>query len=169
MELIEQNSYNWHQDGHRALLRGMLMTGKPLVVCCVFNVNSQFFCNIACDLAAITKPWEVEKRVCYRNLFKNKNMNCWKLSHSKFTLSDCRVGSIRVFWARRHRKGEIKDSSHCKLKNTQIMKNVCLLNPTTFIFKDMMNREKKDELPSMQIAFIDSICEPVYAVRANYF
>lgn len=27
-----------------------------------------------------------------------------------------------------------------------------------------MNREKKDELPTMQIAFIDSICEPVYAV-----
>lgn len=34
---------NWAQDDHRDLLRAMLMT--------------------VCDLAAITKPWEVEKRV----------------------------------------------------------------------------------------------------------
>jgi len=27
---------------------------------------------------------------------------------------------------------------------------------------DMMNREKKDHLPSMQVDFIDSICLPVY-------
>jgi hypothetical protein len=27
---------------------------------------------------------------------------------------------------------------------------------------DMMNREKKDKLPSMQVDFIDSICSPVY-------
>jgi hypothetical protein len=35
---------------------------------------------------------------------------------------------------------------------------------------DMMNREKKDELPSMQIQFIDSICMPVYQVSVcvNY-
>ncbi len=30
---------------------------------------------------------------------------------------------------------------------------------------DMMNREKKDELPSMQVGFIDSICMPVYEVK----
>ena len=29
---------------------------------------------------------------------------------------------------------------------------------------DMMNREKKDELPTMQVGFIDSICLPVYQV-----
>lgn len=34
---------HWGLDEHRELLRGMLMT--------------------VCDLAAITKPWEVEKRV----------------------------------------------------------------------------------------------------------
>lgn len=27
---------------------------------------------------------------------------------------------------------------------------------------DMMNRDKKDQLPSMQISFIDSICYPIY-------
>lgn len=29
---------------------------------------------------------------------------------------------------------------------------------------DMMNREKRDLLPIMQVGFIDSICEPVYRV-----
>lgn len=43
MELVENESYDWTRDDHRDLLRGMLMT--------------------ACDLAAITKPWEVEKRI----------------------------------------------------------------------------------------------------------
>jgi len=43
MELIDSQSYEWSRDDHRSLLRGMLMT--------------------ACDLAAITKPWEVERRV----------------------------------------------------------------------------------------------------------
>jgi hypothetical protein len=28
-----------------------------------------------------------------------------------------------------------------------------------------MNREKKDQLPAMQVSFIDSICLPVYEVR----
>lgn len=28
-----------------------------------------------------------------------------------------------------------------------------------------MNREKKDQLPAMQVAFIDSICAPVYEVE----
>jgi hypothetical protein len=29
---------------------------------------------------------------------------------------------------------------------------------------DMMDREKKSELPRMQISFIDSICLPIYEV-----
>jgi len=32
-----------------------------------------------------------------------------------------------------------------------------------------MNREKKDQLPAMQVGFIDSICLPVYDVRSHYF
>ena len=30
-----------------------------------------------------------------------------------------------------------------------------------------MNREKKDELPKMQMSFIDSICQPVYEAFAK--
>ena len=32
---------------------------------------------------------------------------------------------------------------------------------------DMMNREKKDKLPAMQVDFIDSICSPVYEAFAS--
>lgn len=30
--------------------------------------------------------------------------------------------------------------------------------------QDIMNREKEDELPMMQVNFIDSICLPIYEV-----
>jgi dual 3',5'-cyclic-AMP and -GMP phosphodiesterase 11 len=43
LNLVRTANYNWMRDDHRELLRGMTMT--------------------VCDLAAITKPWEVEKRV----------------------------------------------------------------------------------------------------------
>lgn len=43
LSLARGGGYNWAFSEHRDLLRGMLMT--------------------VCDLAAITKPWEIEKRV----------------------------------------------------------------------------------------------------------
>jgi len=99
MELVESQTYNWTRDDHRDLLRGMLMT--------------------ACDLAAITKPWDVEKRVA-------------ELVASEFF--------------------EQGDMEREKLNIIPI---------------DMMNREKKDQLPTMQVAFIDSICQPVYEAFAR--
>ena len=33
---------------------------------------------------------------------------------------------------------------------------------------DMMDRDKSDQLPIMQLGFIDSICLPVYKVRILY-
>lgn len=30
--------------------------------------------------------------------------------------------------------------------------------------QDIMNREKEDQLPLMQVGFIDSICLPIYEV-----
>jgi dual 3',5'-cyclic-AMP and -GMP phosphodiesterase 11 len=30
---------------------------------------------------------------------------------------------------------------------------------------DIMNREKEDQLPMMQVGFIDSICLPIYEVE----
>jgi hypothetical protein len=41
--LVESGTWNWSTPEHRDMLRGMLMT--------------------ACDIAAITKPWSVQRRV----------------------------------------------------------------------------------------------------------
>lgn len=42
---------------------------------------------------------------------------------------------------------------------TLVFGNNCLLS-----FQDLMNREKKDKIPSMQVSFIDAICTQLYQV-----
>lgn len=44
LELVRTGMYDWTREEDRELFRAMLMT--------------------VCDLAAITKPWDIEKRVC---------------------------------------------------------------------------------------------------------
>lgn len=44
LELVNTNKHDWDKEEDRELFRAMLMT--------------------VCDLAAITKPWEIQKRVC---------------------------------------------------------------------------------------------------------
>ena len=38
-----------------------------------------------------------------------------------------------------------------------------------FELKAMMDRKKKDELPKMQVGFIDAICTPIYKVTNFHF
>ncbi|KAF8795793.1 Dual 3' like protein [Argiope bruennichi] len=92
--MVDSGKYNWKREDNRELLRAMLMT--------------------VCDIAAITKPWEIQRVVA-------------ELVASEF-----------------FQQGDIEKE---QLKIQPI---------------DMMNREKKDELPLMQVRFIDSICAPVY-------
>ncbi|XP_072766046.1 dual 3',5'-cyclic-AMP and -GMP phosphodiesterase 11 isoform X2 [Anoplolepis gracilipes] len=96
---LVRSNYNWAYSDNRDLLRGMLMT--------------------VCDLAAITKPWDVEKRVA-------------ELVSSEF-----------------FEQGDIERRT---------------LNITPI---DIMNREKEDQLPMMQVGFIDSICLPIYEAFAQ--
>ncbi|XP_044007181.1 dual 3',5'-cyclic-AMP and -GMP phosphodiesterase 11-like isoform X1 [Aphidius gifuensis] len=98
LSIARSKTYNWSHGEHRDLLRGMLMT--------------------VCDLAAITKPWEIEKRVA-------------ELVSSEF-----------------FEQGDIERRT---------------LNITPI---DIMNREKEDQLPMMQVGFIDSICLPIYEAFA---
>ncbi|WAR21559.1 PDE6-like protein, partial [Mya arenaria] len=70
----------------------------------------------ACDVAAITKPWEVQREVA-------------QLVANEF-----------------FEQGDVEKS---QLGETPIA---------------MMDRDKKDELPKMQVGFIDDICTPVYEV-----
>ncbi|KAA0203077.1 hypothetical protein HAZT_HAZT005709 [Hyalella azteca] len=95
-KLVSSGEYDWCKEEHRSQLRAMTMT--------------------ACDIAAITKPWEVQKKVA-------------ELVANEF-----------------FEQGDIEKE---KLKITPI---------------DMMNRDKRDKLPAMQVNFIDTICLPVYEV-----
>ncbi|XP_071039979.1 dual 3',5'-cyclic-AMP and -GMP phosphodiesterase 11 [Parasteatoda tepidariorum] len=98
-KLVETGNYTWKREDNRELLRAMLMT--------------------ACDIAAITKPWDIQRVVA-------------ELVASEF-----------------FQQGDIEKE---QLKIQPI---------------DMMNRDKKEELPLMQVRFIDSICAPVYEAFSN--
>lgn len=93
-KMVHSNAVNWSQDSNRELLRAMMMT--------------------ACDVAAITKPWEIQRQVA-------------ELVASEFF--------------------EQGDMERYQLHSEPI---------------PMMDRKKKDELPKMQVGFIDFICMPVY-------
>ncbi|XP_054716630.1 cGMP-specific 3',5'-cyclic phosphodiesterase-like isoform X2 [Uloborus diversus] len=94
LKLVKSGSPDWNNLQNRELLRGMMMT--------------------ACDVSAITKPWEVQKKVA-------------ELVAGEF-----------------FQQGDLEKE---RLKEQPIA---------------MMDREKKDELPVMQVDFIDCICLPVY-------
>ncbi|XP_064091745.1 dual 3',5'-cyclic-AMP and -GMP phosphodiesterase 11-like isoform X1 [Macrobrachium nipponense] len=97
--LINSQQNDFGKEEQREQLRGMMMT--------------------ICDVAAITKPWPIQKQVA-------------ELVAGEF-----------------FEQGDIEKQ---ELKITPI---------------DMMNREKKDKLPMMQVGFIDSICLPVYEAFAK--
>ncbi|XP_030383510.1 dual 3',5'-cyclic-AMP and -GMP phosphodiesterase 11 isoform X2 [Scaptodrosophila lebanonensis] len=99
LKSVSEPLSHWVDEEPRALLRAMSMT--------------------VCDLSAITKPWEIEKRVA-------------DLVSSEFF--------------------EQGDMEKQELNITPI---------------DIMNREKEDELPMMQVNFIDSICLPIYEAFAT--
>lgn len=92
--IVETGKIDWEQERHRDLLRSMMMT--------------------ACDVSAITKPWEVQRKVAV-------------LVASEF-----------------FEQGDIEKK---ELKITPM---------------DMMDRDKEDQLPTMQVGFIDAVCLPVY-------
>ncbi|KAK3091837.1 hypothetical protein FSP39_023062 [Pinctada imbricata] len=97
--LVQHKEADWDRDRDRDLLRSMMMT--------------------ASDVSAITKPWEVQKKVA-------------DLIASEFF--------------------EQGDMEKTQLK----------IKPS-----DMMDRDKKDKLPVMQVGFIDTICMPVYQAIAK--
>ncbi|KAJ8935176.1 hypothetical protein NQ318_010371 [Aromia moschata] len=101
LELIENGEFDWQSDDKKELLSGMMMT--------------------ACDVSAISKPWEVQHRIA-------------KLVADEFF--------------------DQGDLEKMQLKEQPIA---------------MMDRERKDELPQMQVGFIDVICLPLYRVLSETF
>ncbi|XP_066571718.1 dual 3',5'-cyclic-AMP and -GMP phosphodiesterase 11A [Amia ocellicauda] len=95
-ECVLSGEYSWTKKEHREVLRSMLMT--------------------ACDLGAVTRPWEISKQVA-------------ELVTSEFF--------------------EQGDRERSELK----------LTPSA-----IFDRNRKDELPSLQLEWIDGICKPLYEV-----
>ncbi|XP_033876496.1 dual 3',5'-cyclic-AMP and -GMP phosphodiesterase 11A [Acipenser ruthenus] len=93
-ELVDKGEYNWNIKNHREMFRSMLMT--------------------ACDLGAVTKPWEISRKVA-------------ELVTSEFF--------------------EQGDRERSELK----------LTPSA-----IFDRNRKDELPGLQLEWIDGICVPLY-------
>ena len=93
-ELVRKGDYDWSITSHRDVFRSMLMT--------------------ACDLGAVTKPWEISRQVA-------------ELVTSEFF--------------------EQGDRERSELK----------LTPSA-----IFDRNRKDELPRLQLEWIDSICMPLY-------
>jgi len=158
MELIENKSYNWTKDEHRELLRGMLMT--------------------VCDLAAITKPWDVERRVrvVYHNNFKYftwKEFIVSQLFQLHLSSKVAELVASEFFEQGDIEREELNITPIVSPMKALSSKHKTCINKPHFDYaffnlyvQDMMNREKKDQLPTMQVGFIDSICEPVYEVSA---
>uniref|UniRef100_A0A8D3AXP7 Phosphodiesterase n=1 Tax=Scophthalmus maximus TaxID=52904 RepID=A0A8D3AXP7_SCOMX len=93
-ELVSNGEYNWNVKAHRDMCRSMMMT--------------------ACDLGAVTKPWEISRKVA-------------ELVTSEFF--------------------EQGDRERSELK----------LTPSA-----IFDRNRKDELPGLQLEWIDGICAPLY-------
>ncbi|KAK7886241.1 hypothetical protein WMY93_025862 [Mugilogobius chulae] len=93
-EHVLSGDFSWTDEGHREVLRSMLMT--------------------ACDLGAVTRPWKVSKQVA-------------ELVTSEFF--------------------EQGDRERSELK----------LTPAA-----IFDRNRKDELPVLQLEWIDGICKPLY-------
>ncbi|XP_076593359.1 dual 3',5'-cyclic-AMP and -GMP phosphodiesterase 11A [Chaetodon auriga] len=93
-ECVLSGKFSWTDEGHREVLRSMLMT--------------------ACDLGAVTRPWKISKQVA-------------ELVTSEFF--------------------EQGDRERSELK----------LTPAA-----IFDRNRKDELPALQLEWIDGICKPLY-------
>ncbi|XP_051871895.1 dual 3',5'-cyclic-AMP and -GMP phosphodiesterase 11A-like isoform X3 [Pristis pectinata] len=98
-EYVMSGEHNWCLEKHRQMLRSMLMT--------------------ACDLGAVTKPWEISKQVA-------------ELVTSEFF--------------------EQGDRERAELK----------LTPAA-----IFDRNRKDELPGLQLEWIDGICKPLFEALAE--
>ncbi|XP_010774637.1 dual 3',5'-cyclic-AMP and -GMP phosphodiesterase 11A [Notothenia coriiceps] len=93
-ECVLSGEFSWTDEGHREVIRSMMMTG--------------------CDLGAVTRPWKISKQVA-------------ELVTSEFF--------------------EQGDRERSELK----------LTPAA-----IFDRNRKDELPALQLEWIDGICRPLY-------
>lgn len=93
----------------------------------------------ACDIAAITKPWKIQQRVA--------NM----VADEFFEQGDMERKNLQVE----------------PIVSQQQQQQQLYAPPTAIPSQAMMDRRKKNELPKMQVGFIDFVCMPLYTLLAN--
>ena len=99
----------------------------------------------SCDVAAIAKPWEVQRKVAHL------------VASEFFEQGDLERAQLQTEPMVRNRKYRINNIYSFRNWNP-------IFNPFVF-FQAMMDRRKEHELPKMQVGFIDGICLPVYTVQ----
>lgn len=114
-----------------------------------------------CDLSAITKPWEVQRMVAE------------KIASEFFNQGDIEVGIACVSYnpgtvplsqvISRISSWKVISLSQFKWKFTIFQRDKFGHTPAY-----MMDRSKRDELPKMQVGFIDNICLELYEVVISY-
>lgn len=72
------------------------------------------------------------------------------------------VGVVGVFRTGRYRTGGIEYYTYCRFGG--FCDWLIGFGNRFFFLQDIMNRDKQDQLPLMQVGFIDSICLPIYEV-----
>lgn len=101
----------------------------------------------ACDVSAIAKPWEVQHRVAKMvadEFFDQGDLEKLQLNTKPIAMMD-RWGLT------------------CSKLKSKSKLNQCNCGKLKFC------REKKDELPQMQVSFIDLICLPLYKMMSETF
>lgn len=130
----------------------------------------------ACDLSAITKPWEVQSKA--RALLHTCHLITRHLPFALIvllvlTLSGCSHGGSRILGAGRPWKDSSWAAAYCRF--TKLCCNIllgcvfcCCHTMVNKLFalpvQPMMDRNHADELPKMQCGFIDFVCSFVYKV-----
>ena len=108
----------------------------------------------ACDVSAIAKPWEVQHKTAKLvadEFFEQGDLERLQLNEQPMVRlgeieRDCVCVCVCVFLPSPH---YLSLSSSLSLSLSS---------------QAMMDREKKDELPKMQVGFIQAICLPLYKV-----
>ncbi|CAG09990.1 unnamed protein product, partial [Tetraodon nigroviridis] len=137
-ELVSNGEYNWNVKTHRDMCRSMMMT--------------------ACDLGAVTKPWDISRKV-RRHMLPDvaggatDGFPPHTHTHTRvlsLVTSGGRAGDQRVL--RAGRQGAIGAEADALCIN--------VLHPS--LPQAIFDRNRKDELPGLQLGWIDGICTPLY-------
>jgi cGMP-specific 3',5'-cyclic phosphodiesterase, invertebrate len=137
LELVDNGEFDWQCEEKK---EGMSAHWKMSIFLQLYF--SAVLCGMmmtACDVSAISKPWEVQHKVA-------------KLVADEFFDQ----GDLE----------KLQLNQQPMVRVTKKLDKICHFNVE---FQAMMDRERKDELPQMQVGFIDVICKPLYKASQNLF